>query len=37
MVHCAGQSVGLIKEIQPAAKIVLGLKQETKKVVGHWQ
>jgi hypothetical protein len=37
MVHCAGQSVGLIKDIQPAARIVQRLKQETKQFVGHWQ
>ncbi len=37
MVHYAGQSVGLIKDIQPAARIVLRLKQETEQVMGQWQ
>jgi hypothetical protein len=34
MVHYAGQSVGLIKDIQPAARIVQRLKQETEQVMG---
>jgi len=37
MVHYAGQSVGLIKDIQPAARIVQQLKQETEQVMGQWQ
>jgi NAD(P)H-dependent flavin oxidoreductase YrpB (nitropropane dioxygenase family) len=37
MAHYAGQSVGLIKDIQPAARIVQRLKQETEQVMGHWQ
>jgi len=37
MAHYAGQSVGLIKDIQPAARIVQRLKQETEQVMGKWQ
>ena len=36
MVHPAGQSVGLIRDIQPAARIVQQLKQETEQVIGRW-
>jgi NAD(P)H-dependent flavin oxidoreductase YrpB (nitropropane dioxygenase family) len=36
MVHYAGQSVGLIKDIQPAARIVQQLKQETEQIMGQW-
>jgi hypothetical protein len=34
MVHYAGQSAGLIKDIQPAARVVQRLKQETDLVIG---
>lgn len=37
MVHYAGQGVGLIKDILPAARIVQRLKQETEQVMGKWQ
>jgi len=37
MAHYARQSVGLIKDIQPAARIVQRLKQETEQVMGKWQ
>lgn len=37
LVHYAGQSVGLIKDIQPAARIVQQLKQQTEQVMGQWQ
>jgi nitronate monooxygenase len=37
MVHYAGQSVGLIRDIQPAARIVQQLKEETEQVMGRWQ
>jgi NAD(P)H-dependent flavin oxidoreductase YrpB (nitropropane dioxygenase family) len=37
MVYYAGQSVGLIKDIQPAATIVQRLKQETEQIMGQWQ
>jgi nitronate monooxygenase len=37
LVHYAGQSVGLIKDIQPAATIVQRLKQETEQVMRQWQ
>jgi NAD(P)H-dependent flavin oxidoreductase YrpB (nitropropane dioxygenase family) len=36
MAHYAGQSVGLIKDIQPAATIVQQLKEETEQVMGQW-
>lgn len=35
MGHYAGQGVGLIKDIQPAAKIVQRLKQETEQIMGQ--
>jgi nitronate monooxygenase len=37
LAHYAGQSVGLIKDIQPAARIMQRLKQETEQVMGQWQ
>jgi nitronate monooxygenase len=37
MAHYAGQSVGLIKEILPAARIMQRLKQETEQIMGRWQ
>ena len=37
MVHYAGQSVGLIRGILPAAKIVQQLKQETEQIMGQWR
>jgi NAD(P)H-dependent flavin oxidoreductase YrpB (nitropropane dioxygenase family) len=37
LVHYAGQSVGLIKDILPAARIVQQLKQETEQIMGQWQ
>jgi NAD(P)H-dependent flavin oxidoreductase YrpB (nitropropane dioxygenase family) len=37
MVHYAGQSVGLIRDIYPAARIVQRLKQETEQVMEQWQ
>ena len=36
LAHYAGQAVGLIKDIQPAARIVQRLKEETEKVMGKW-
>lgn len=35
MGHYAGQGVGLIKDIRPAAKIVQRLKQETEQIMGQ--
>ena len=37
LVQYAGQSVGLIKDIQPAARIVQQLKQETEQVIGGFR
>lgn len=37
LAHYAGQSVGLIIDIQPAAGIVQRLKEETEQVMGQWQ
>jgi NAD(P)H-dependent flavin oxidoreductase YrpB (nitropropane dioxygenase family) len=37
LAHYAGQGVGLIKDIHPAATIVQRLKQETEKVMGQWR
>ena len=34
LAHYAGQSVGLIRDIQPAARIVQQLKEETEQVMG---
>jgi nitronate monooxygenase len=35
LAHYAGQSVGLVKDIQPAAQIVRRLKEETEQVMGQ--
>jgi hypothetical protein len=32
-----GQSVGFIKDIQPAARIVQRLKRENEQIMGQWQ
>ena len=37
LAHYAGQGVGLIKHIEPAARIVERLKEETEKAMGQWR